>query len=75
MYKTREILLPDWPTATTTCIVCGEKIKYYKYYLDKHGNRGERRPAPRYHNGRCRDIACTKRWKNQIKRQEQRKES
>jgi len=46
----QKLKLKGWPTAETSCRVCGEKIIYFRYH-DRE--KKKRRRAPVTHNGEC----------------------
>jgi len=63
--------IPRWPTATTTCKVCGEPIIYFKYWDVEQTKR--RRP-PAYHNGHCAAIWSAKKAYTRLKRYKKQRE-
>ena len=63
--------IPNWPTATTICKVCGEPIVYFKYW-DREQT--EKRRPPLYHNGHCAAIWYREKSQAKLKRYKKQRE-
>lgn len=71
MKKLIGIKIPNWPTATTICRVCGEPIIYFMYW---DAEQTKRRRPPICHDGECKATWHEKKLQAKLKRYKKQRE-